>query len=585
MSADAGAAPMRGAERIAAAFARHGVDVVFGQSIPSGFHLAAPGHGISQVAYRTENAGGAMADGYARASGRVGVVTAQNGPAATLLVPPLAEALKASTAVVALVQEVDRDIADRNAFQELDHLALFAPVSKWVRRLDSVARIDDYVDMAFTAAAGGRPGPAVLLVTGQLLAAEIHQGLRRGATLGRVPLDRSAPDPARVAEAAACLAAAKRPLVIAGGGVHASGAVQALRDLQERCHLPVATTLMGKGTVDEEHPLSLGVIGYTLGSGAPAERLYGMVREADVVLLVGSRTNQNGTNSWRLLPADARYLHLDIDPQEIGRNYEAVRLAGDARLGLEALAECLHRFAPDRHRDARATVAAHIAQAHDHAGRWRAAVAAREDHGVRPEALMSVLDQRLDHDITTVADASYASVWVGVFLTARASSGRFLTPRGLAGLGWGLPMAIGAAMANAPGTVVCVTGDGGFAHCWAELETAVRHRLSIVVIVLNNQVLGFQRDAEDVIFGAHTDACHLGAVDHAAIAEACGARGTRVTRVAEFAPALDQALAAGGCHVIDVVTDASARPPLTLFRGRLPEPPGADDASPTETTA
>ncbi len=113
----------------------------------------------------------------------------------------------------------------------------------------------------------------------------------------------------------------------------------------------------------------------------------------------------------------------------------------------------------------------------------------------------------------------------------------------------------------------------------------MRHRLSIVVIVLNNQVLGFQRDAEDVIFGAHTDACHLGAVDHAAIAEACGARGTRVTRVAEFAPALDQALAAGGCHVIDVVTDASARPPLTLFRGRLPEPPGADDASPTETTA
>lgn len=145
------------ADRIAEAFSRHGVSVVFGQSIPTAFHLAAPHHGIRQAAYRAENAGGIMADGYARIANRVSVVTAQNGPAATLLVPPLAEALKASVPVVALVQDVPAAQADKNAFQEFDHVRLFDAVAKWVRRIERPERVDDYVDMAFTAAASGRP--------------------------------------------------------------------------------------------------------------------------------------------------------------------------------------------------------------------------------------------------------------------------------------------------------------------------------------------------------------------------------------------------------------------------------------------
>src|SRR5690349_3779131 len=247
--------------RLAEAFARHGVTLTFGQSLPSAFHLAAPHVGIDQKVYRQENAGGAMADGYARISRKVGVVTAQNGPAATLLVPPLAEALKASIPVIALVQEVTRDATDRNAFQELDHLGMFAPVAKWVRRIDRADRLDDYVDMAFTAATSGRPGPAVLLAPADLLterAAPLSSLLRpRALSLGQVPLDRSLADPAAIAAAADVLAAAKHPLVFAGGGVHLSGAAAELAALQEAAHLPVATTVMGKGAVDETHPLSL----------------------------------------------------------------------------------------------------------------------------------------------------------------------------------------------------------------------------------------------------------------------------------------------------------------------------------------
>ena len=516
-----------------------------------------------------------MADGYARASGRVGVVTAQNGPAAALLVAPLAEAMKASSAVVALVQDVDRDVADRNAFQELDHGALFAPVCKWVRRIDDASRIDDYVDMAFSAAAGGRPGPAVLLVTDRLLQATARPSSHRCANLGAVPLDRTAPDPARVARAAQRLATARDPLVIAGGGVHTSGGCEALAALQSQFSLPVATTAMGKGAVDERHPLSVGVIGNIMGEGSRTGDLFELVRRADVVLLVGTRTNRDGTNAWRLLSRDASCIHLDIDPAEIGRNYESLRLAGDAKLGLEALAEALTRFDPAPRQARRRDIEKEIATAHARADEWLARVGSRADRGLRPERLMLELDRRLGPDDMAVADASYASTWMSAFLTSKKPGARFLAPRGLAGLGWGLPMAIGAAVAAPARRVVCVTGDGGFAHAWAEIETAVRLALKLPIVVLNNQVLAYQRDAENTFFGAHTDACYLGAVDHAAIGIACGARGVTVENADEYTCALDEALEYGGPTVIDVKVDDEARPPLSFYRNRFPAPPGA----------
>lgn len=558
-----------GALLFARAFARHGITVAFGQSIPSLFHLVAPSHGITQAVYRTENAGGAMADAYARVTNRVALVTAQNGPAATLLVAPLAEALKVSVPVIALVQEITPDIADRNAFQELDHFALFSGVAKWVRRVDDVERIDDYVDMAVTMATTGRPGPVVLLAPGHVLAGIAKAEPARRARMGAFPLDRVAPDGEAVARAARLLAAAKRPLIIAGGGVHLSQAHEALADLQDWCHLPVATTLMGKGAVSEEHPLSLGVIGYFMGEGSRTEKLTDFVRSADVILLVGNRTNQNGTNNWRLYPRDATYIHLDIDGNEVGRNYEAVRMVGDARLGLAALCAALEDTDLAARKASREGFEAEIvaARAHFRSGFERHGESM--DGPVRPERVMLEIDRALPDDAIVVSDASYSSIWVGNYITARRGGMRFITPRGLAGLGWGLPMAIGAKLGRPGQPVVCVSGDGGFAHCWSEIETAVRLKLSMPIIVLNNQILGYQKDAEDAFFGAHTEACHLAPVDHAAIAQACGARGMRITGPADLASVLRDALRHEGPTVIDVVTDPGARPPLTVYRGRF----------------
>ena len=353
-------------------------------------------------------------------------------------------------------------------------------------------------------------------------------------------------------------------MVVAGGGVHLSGASAELVALQNIAGLPVMTTVMGKGVVDEHHPLSLGVTGNNLGRLSPARYLRPLIEKADVVLLVGTRTAQNATDSWALYPRTARFIHIDVDGSEVGRNYEAVRLIGDAKLTLAALAARLGNSQRSRHEIERT-----IAQARARHAAEIAPYSASNASPIRPERLMADLQRVLTPETIVVSDASYASVWTASYLRASAPGQRFLAPRGLAGLGWGLPMAIGTKVANPGRSVVCVAGDGGFAHVWAELETARRMGVAVVVTVLNNGVLGFQKDAEDVKFGRHTSACGLSPVDHARIAQACGCRGVVVDRANEYLPAMQKALAAGVTTVLDVTTDPDAYPPLTMFDDRL----------------
>ena len=560
------ASPETVGEALARALRRHGVTEAFGQSLPSAFFLAAAAHGIRQISYRTENAGGAMADGYARVSNRVTVVGAQNGPAATLLVPPFAEALKASVPVVGFVQDVASAGRDRNAFQELDHFELFRGCVKWIRQLTDPARVDDYVDMAITAATTGRPGPAVLLLPKDILVAEVPPGpSRRSAVLGHFPLDRTRPDAAAVRAAAGLLAAARNPLVVAGGGIHISDASQALSELQQAACLPVATTTMGKGAVSELHPLSVGVIGSFMGPTSPGHHLRDLVRSADVVLLAGSRTNENGTDAWRLLPADATYISIDIDGSEVNRNYDAVRLTGDARLALEDLRRELDRHDLTGRRAQAGAVAAAIASGRDRYAADARPLLTSERSPVRPERVMAELDRLLPDNAITVADASYSTIWMAAHLRARRAGQRFISPRGLAGLGWGLPLALGAKAARPDAPVVCIAGDGGFGHVWVELETAVRERLAVTIVVLNNSILGFQKHAELYNFGAHTSAIDFQPVDHAAIARAVGAAGHRITSAADIGPALEKALASESVTLLDVMTDPDAYPPITAW--------------------
>jgi acetolactate synthase I/II/III large subunit len=550
------------AQILADCLVRHGVEVMFSQCLPSALLLASEDAEIKHFMYRTENAGSYMADCYARTTGKVGVVTAQNGPAATLLVPGLAEALKVSVPLVALVQDVNRSQTDKNAFQEYDHIALFQGCTKWVKRVTEATRIEDYVDMAFAKAASGKPGPVVLILPADLLLEEIELPSPRTANLGHFPLDRVMADPQRIAEAAEVIASAKHPIIVAGGGVHLSGACDEVAKLQEECHLPVMSTVMGKGAVDERHSLSIGVTGYALGKLSPGRYMKEIINEADVLLLVGTRTNQNGTDSWSIYPKNARIIHIDVDGLEIGRNYEALRLNGDAKLTLQALYDALkgrRSPQPELAQRIKAAKAKHVVDI--------APIETSNANPIRPERLAADMRQVLTPDTIVVADASYSTLWVACYLPSLRAGMRFITPRGLAGLGWGLPMAIGAKEAHPDKPVLCLVGDGGFAHVWSELETARRQNLSIVLTVLNNNCLGYQKDAEDVKFGRHSEKCYFTPVDHAKIAEACGCRGVRVEKAEDYLPALKEALASETTTLIDVITDPDAYPPVTFFDG------------------
>ena len=556
-------------DAIAQCLVRHTVEVTFGQSLPSAVQLALADCGIRQFAYRTENAGSYMADAYARISHKIGVVTAQNGPAATLLVPGLAEALKSSVPIVALVQDVPTGFVGKNAFQEFDHAALFASCAKWVKRLDNPTRVEDYVDAAFNAAGSGRPGPAVLMIPMDIQTAAAGSRSNRVANLGHYPLDRVVPCEEAVRSAARLLAMAERPVVVAGGGVHLSDACAELARLQDLASLPVATTVMGKGAVCEDHPLTVGVVGYLMGHRGATQPMREMIASADVVLLVGTRTNQNGTDSYTLFAPDTQFIHIDIDPMELGRNYEAHRVLGDAKLALTAITDTLATLDLNKRRQSRDAVAEQIIRGRAVHQRAAAGVLASDVSPVRPERMMAEMARVLTDGTIVCADASYSSVWVANYLKASHAGMRFLTPRGLAGLGWGMPMAMGAKVAAPDAMVLAVVGDGGFAHVWSELETAKRTGTSVIVTVLNNGVLGYQKDAEDCRHGRHTNACYFFPVDHAAVARACGCVGIRVERAADYADALRQCIGSGAPCVIDVVTDPMAYPPLTAFDDKL----------------
>ncbi|TPJ77168.1 acetolactate synthase catalytic subunit [Mesorhizobium sp. B2-6-2] len=548
---------------VADGLVRHGVEFILGQSVPTALVLACEDRGIRNITYREENMGGAIADGFARASGRVPVLICQNGPAAALAVAPFAEAMKAGTPIVAIMQEVDRSHIGKNAFQEYDHKALFAPVTKWLHVVDSADGIDDHLDRAFVAAASGKPGPAVLMLPVDLHKARAGKVGRRETRLGNWPIDRPRPDDGVIVEAAKLINDARLPIVIAGGGVHSSGAGEALLRFAEKATAPVATTSMGKGAIPETHPLAMGVIGNLTGPGGLGRQTKPLVKEADLVLLIGNRTNEDGTDGWSLIADDARVLHIDIDPQEIGRNYEAVRLLGDARATLDALTDALGSHARDR-----GAIERRIASAWEAFEDERAPFLA-DAEPIRAERVLASIQKRLGPETVIAADASYSSSWVAGQLRTRHATTRVISPRGLAGLGWGLPLALGAKLARPNADVIVVVGDGGFAHGWAEMETAVRIGIKVTVVVLNNGVLGYQKDAEMAKFGRYTAAGHLGHVDHASIAHACGGYGERVEHARDLDAAFDRAAGSDKLALLDVLTDPGGHPPIALYDGTL----------------
>lgn len=577
-------APRHGGGLLADLLEEHGVAHVFG--VPGGQTLAlydalAGRRSIRHVLVRDERSGAYAADAYARVTGRAGVCDATVGPGAAKLPSGLGEALGASVPVVALVSDLSQALAAHRyrgaASQALDQASLLSPVTKWLAQVPSASAMPDLVRHAFREATTGRPGPVALLLPQDILdgaAPEWADG--GGARFGHFPAVRSAPDPIDAARAAALLSGARRPFVLAGGGVLHSGAPAALALVAERLCAAVATTLSGKGGIPEDHPLAVGVAG-SMGTTA-ARAAFG---EADVVFLVGAKASGGSTFNWTLPRPTQTVVQLDVDPAECGRAFRAQAvMVGDARLGLEALADALDALdalevlhspggAEPDHVDGQgrdgtpADRGAWCARIEELNGSWRAerdGERASSAVPIAPQRVMGELEHALGPDDVVVLDASLASGWGCVYVEQREAGRRIIAPRGLAGLGYALPAAIGVATARPATRALVVTGDGALGYALGEMATVAEHRLPVTVVVLNNASLGWIRWYRRITFGRDWEEADFSDVHFAAVADAFGWAAERVSDPALLAKALTRAMEADRPSLVDVVTDTWQTP-------------------------
>jgi acetolactate synthase-1/2/3 large subunit len=521
---------------------------------------------LTHVLARDERSAGYMADVYARVSGRPGVTEAPSGAGATYLAAAIAEAQASSIPVIALTSDIPLSGEDRNVLTELDQPALFAAITKWRTLVKSAAQVPDAMRHAFRVATSGRPGAVQLTLPADVLGEGVEApALYAEAECRAFPAYRCRPDPAAVERAADLLVAARRPVFVAGGGAVTSGAWDALALLAEALGACVGTSICGKGAIDESHPLSLGVVG---DNGA---RPYAneWLRSADLVFYVGCRTDSVTTEHWTLPARNTpqTVLQLDVDPVEVGRNYQtAAGLVGDARLGLaDLLAAVLER----RRGSASAPEVPPAAQV---AAFWsdfdgKAGAGTRP---IKPQAVIHALagpKGLLPPGAIVVADAGTATPFTAAYLRSGAGR-RVIIPRGFGGLGYAIPGVVGAKLARPEATVMGLTGDGSFGMSAGELETLGRLGLPMVIVQFNNGCFGWIKVLQDL----YRDGRHFGVdfcdVDHAAIARGFGLVGICVEEPADLEPALREALACGGPAFVDVRTESETEelPPVTRWQ-------------------
>lgn len=544
---------MTGAEAAVRMLQHHGVRHIFGlcgdTSLPFYDALHRLDHGMTHVLTRDERSAGYMADAYARVSGRVGVCEGPSGGGATYILPGLVEANESSIPVLGITTDIAVSSRGRFALTELDQRALFRPLTKWNDVVDRGADVPKAFRRAFTEMVTGKPGSAHIGlpfdVQNQPVAAD---ELWADESLGQFPARRVGPDPAQVERAAILLSASRRPVLVCGGGVVISGAEAELRAVAEHLGAAVATTISGQGSIADDHPLALGVVGSN-GGTAPTRQVIDL---ADLVVFIGCRAGSVTTERWRHPRPGVRVIHIDIDPTVIGTNYPtSVALAGDARLALAALAAALGAIPAVE--AVREDTAGLVATAKSRKRQAFHELAVSEAEPILPERLVAELTGLLPADAVVVADPGTPCPYLSAFHPVRRTGRHFITNRAHGALGYSLSAAIGAHFGRPEAKVVAVMGDGSFGFTIGEMETVARLDLPITFIVVSNGVYGWIKAGQKTGFEQRYFSVDFSRTDHAGVAAGYGVRTWRVTDPARLKEALGAALAHPGPTLVDVV--------------------------------
>lgn len=532
---------LSGGEAIAEMFKRHNVGPMFGmagfQLLP--FYDAVRKLGMTHTLIADERSGAFMADAWSRVTGRPGVCDATLGPGATNLLTALTESLNAGIPIVAMIGDTNRAHAWKNMTQETRQVEMLRPAVKEVIRIEVGERIPEHVRYAYTIATSGRPGPVLLDVPEDICHGVFEfdaDDLYVHEATTTVPAVRTRPAIADIERAAAMLAAAERPIILAGGGVHISGAQDALTALAEAQSIPVAHTLSGKGSIACTHELSLGLFGrYDRTANA-------VIDASDCILVVGCKLGEIATKRYTIPRPGIPIIHLDILPEEIGRwAHTDLAMWGDAREGLNDLREAL----TDSAGEARDSRAGYIEELNAGKTKWRTDVDARltsKEEPVNMARMCHELNNVLPDDAILVADGGFAAHWTGLLYDTKRSGRGFIVDRGMASIGYGVAGGIGAQLAAPDRSVFSLTGDGGLNMTLGDLETAARLKVPLTVIVVNNAASGYIKALQHAMFGGRYQSSDLSDLNYATVAEALGCKGIRVTDPDKLADAFREAL-------------------------------------------
>lgn len=544
-----------GGEALVLMLQAHGAGPMFGmggfQLLP--FYDAARRLGLEHNLINDERCAVFAADAYAKVSGRVGLVDATLGPGATNLVTGLVEALNAGSPIVAIVGDAQREHSGKNMTQETDQVSILRPACKALLRVESVQRIPEIMRYAFAVATSGRPGPVVVDVP-EDVAHGLHgfddEDFTADPAHQAAPAIRCRADADAVDRAASIIAGADRPILLCGGGIHLSNACDAVTRFAEDNGIPVAHTMSGKGSIACTSALSAGLFGRY-------DRIANeLIASSDCIIVAGCKLGEIATKRFTIPQKGQTVIHLDNVAEEMGRTYDpTMKLWCDARLGLEDLTRALAGAAPQQ----RAARQHYLAEIPQKMQVWHDEVAAErlysDETPVNMARLITELNNHLPEDGYLIADGGFAAHWGGLLFNSKKARRSFVPDRGFASIGYGLPGAMGAQLADPSAVVVGLTGDGGFNMVLGELETARRMQLGITIIVVNNAASGYVKALQHLMYGeGNYQSSDLAETNYARLAEAMGCHGVRVEQPAQLEAALTSAFAeTSRPSVIDVM--------------------------------
>ncbi len=540
---------LTGAEGLVKLLDQHEVKYIFGlcgdTSLPFYDALYRLNHSIKHVLTRDERSASYMADAYARVTGKVGICEGPSGGGATYIIPGIVEANESSISVIAITSDVPTTSIGHFPLTELNQKELFKPLTKWNEILNNPKKLGDNIRKAFKMSTSGRPGACHLSFPFDVQTAEISdEDIWVNKKYCRFPSDPIKPDPKKIDLIAKEISKAKNPIIICGGAIKNSFAEKELKKLVEKLNIVLATSVTGKGTLEDAHPNSLGVVGSNGGSLYTRE----VLQRSDLVIFIGCRAGSVTTEKWQYPSSKSKIIHIDIDPQVIGANYKTyISLVADAKKSLIELNKKIKKNNFNGNKIVKGTKRKKFTEFNK---------LCKEKKGlIKPERIVKEINDAMPDNAYIVVDPGTPCPYFSAYYNFKKSGRYFITNRAHGALGYALPASIGVQIGKPKNKVVSVMGDGSFGFAVGELETAKRLNLPIIFVVISNSVYGWIKAGQKSSFNKRYYSVDFSRTDHAKVASSYGIKTWTVKKPNDLKKIISKAIKyeKGPC-LIDIIS-------------------------------